>query len=91
MNNTHFKYYILYITFQNDSTRHYFELNIVLDVVDVNIWKLGEMPDRKFINSLLEKVFDKNELQISSAKGNQSRGKAHKPLDSKRLNFIRGK
>lgn len=51
----------------------------------------AKLPDRKFVNKLLDMVFAKDELRNCSAKGNNSHGKSHIPLDKKKLVFVQRK
>lgn len=52
------------------------------------MFKKTNLPDRKFLNKILDVVFSPEELASSSAKGKASHGISHKPLDEKKMDLV---
>lgn len=80
-----------FFSFQGGNEREYFEVGAVLETTQIDIINSNSVPDRKFLNKLLQMVFTIDELRISSAKGHKSHGKSHKPLNGERLRFVERK
>lgn len=71
--------------------RRYTEVDLTFGTTEIESLTKSINSDRQYINKIMEKTFSKYEMNKSSAKGQQSHGKTHEPLDPGRLAFVQRK